>query len=179
MYTSIWVGIFHNERVKLSYFRIQYSCWNVNDLGIMTCVFSPEWRLNDLTIGPDRKFVPRFHAVPATLSYSAEAWTGRSLVFDSRMMEDILHYCWCNTIYYNIHDIQYTYHMCKYIPFSVVSKWIHSICTHISNHVLSYLLGVGTRPDFIFHVFGEAHTIWLYEHFASILQAFIKPMQPV
>lgn len=44
MYTSIWVGIFHNERVKLSYFRIQYSCWNVYDLGIMTCVFSPEWQ---------------------------------------------------------------------------------------------------------------------------------------
>lgn len=49
--------------------------------------------LNGLTIGPDQKFVPRFHAVPATLSYSAEAWTGRSLVFDSRMVEDILHYC--------------------------------------------------------------------------------------
>lgn len=62
---------------------------------------------------------------------------------------------------------------------SSLNKYIE-YTTHISNHVLSYLLGVGTRPDFIFHVFGDAHTIWLYEHFASILQvtSIYKPMHP-
>ena len=85
------MGIFHNERVKPIIFMLK--CLLI--VGY-TGVVSPEMKnttnaaltvgLSSLTVRLDRNFVPRFHAVPATLSYSAEALTGRSLVFDSRMI---------------------------------------------------------------------------------------------